>query len=88
MSLQYLKKELRYEVVVLHADKHESLLQGNIIFNGFGQACPNFLGKCLCDILRKVKSEVRELTAPAGSNTALIIYYTCSVHLSLALFLS
>ena len=58
VSLQYLKKELRYEVVVLHADKHESLLQGNIIFNGFGQACPNFLGKCLCDILRK-KSRVK-----------------------------
>ena len=44
--LQYLKKELSYEVDVLHADKHESLLQGDsIIFHGFGQACPNYLSK-------------------------------------------
>ena len=31
-----------YEVDVLNADKHESLLQvDSIIFDGFGQACPN-----------------------------------------------
>ena len=37
MSLQYLKKELSYEVNVLNADKHKSLLQvDNIIFDGFG----------------------------------------------------
>ena len=37
VSLQYLKKELSYEVDGLHADKHESLLQvRNITFNGFG----------------------------------------------------
>ena len=37
VSLQYLKKELSYEVDGLHADKHESLLQvHNITFNGFG----------------------------------------------------
>ena len=37
--------------------KHESLLQvDTIIFDGFGQACPKYLGKfaiSLCDILRK-----------------------------------
>ena len=27
VSLQYIKKELRYEVDVLHVDKYESLLQ-------------------------------------------------------------
>ena len=46
VSLQYLKKELSYEVDVLHADKHESLLQvDSIIFDGFGQAYPNYPGK-------------------------------------------
>ena len=32
VSLQYLKKELSYEVDVLQADKHESLLQVDSIF--------------------------------------------------------
>ena len=32
MSLQYIKKELSYEVDVLHADEHESLFQGDSIF--------------------------------------------------------
>ena len=46
VSLQYLKKELSYEVDVLHADKHESLLQDySIVFDGFGQTCPNYPGK-------------------------------------------
>ena len=40
VSLQYLKRELSYEVDVLHVDKPESLLQvDTIIFDGFGQAC-------------------------------------------------
>ena len=39
-------KELSYEVDVLRADKHECLLKvDSIIFYGFGQACPNNLGK-------------------------------------------
>ena len=42
VSLQYLQKELSYEVHVLHADEHEGLLQVNsIVFDGFGQACLN-----------------------------------------------
>ena len=46
VSLQYLKKELSYEVDVLHADKRESYLQvDSIIFDGCGQACPNYPGK-------------------------------------------
>ena len=59
MSLQYLEKDLIYEVDVLHVDKHESLLQiDKIIFDGFGQAWPYL--EYLCDILRKmsdIKSE-------------------------------
>ena len=43
VPLQYPKKESSYEVYVLHADKHESLLQvDSIIFNGCGQPCPNY----------------------------------------------
>ena len=54
MFLQYLKKELSYEVNVLHADKHESLLQvDSLIFYGFGQVC-----QYLCNILRK-KSRIK-----------------------------
>ena len=46
MSLQYLKKELSYRVDAVHADEHENLLQvDSIIFDGFNQACPNYLGK-------------------------------------------
>ena len=46
VSLQYLKKELSYEVDVLHAGKHESLLQvDSIIFVGFSQTCPKYPGK-------------------------------------------
>ena len=40
----------------LHPDKHESLLQVNsIIFDGFGQACPNYTVKFAIssDLLRK-----------------------------------
>ena len=36
-SFQYLNKEVSYEVEVMHADKHESLLQVDaIIFEGVG----------------------------------------------------
>ena len=43
ISLQYLKKELSDEVDFLHADKHESLLQIDImILMGGGQAFPKF----------------------------------------------
>ena len=48
MSLQYLKNKGRNEVDVLHADKHEYLLQVNtIIYSGFGLAPPNYSGKFL-----------------------------------------
>ena len=54
-SLWYLKKELSYEVDVLYADKHESLLQVDTIFYEVGQACLSTRTslKCLCDVLRK-----------------------------------
>ena len=46
VSLQYLRKELSYEVDVLHNDRDEYLLQvKSIIFDGFGQACPKYPGK-------------------------------------------
>ena len=56
MSLQFLKKEFSYAVDNLHADKHESLLQvDSIIFDGFGQTCPNYTIKFAIDsdLLRK-----------------------------------
>ena len=60
--LQYLKKELSYEVDVLHADKYESPLQADsIIFDGFGQACPKWPSKfslSLWHINKKVRNEV------------------------------
>ena len=46
MSLQYLKKDLSYEVDVFHAEGHGSFLQvDSIIFDGFGQACQKYPGK-------------------------------------------
>ena len=43
MSLQYLKKEVRDEVDFLHADKHQSFLQGDtIIIDGHDQAFSNY----------------------------------------------
>ena len=43
VSLQYVKKELIYEIDDLHDDIRESLLQADsIIFYGFSQACPNY----------------------------------------------
>ena len=43
VSLQYLKKELSYKVDVLHADKHESLLQVHTICGWTGM--PKILGQ-------------------------------------------
>ena len=44
MSLQYLKKEVRDEVDFLHADKHQSFLQGDtIIIDGHDQAVTKYL---------------------------------------------
>ena len=92
MSLQYLKKKLSYEVDLLHADKHESLLQvDSIIFDGFGQACPKYLGKfaiSLWHLKIEFRNEVRDLTALAGSYTTLTIYYTFKALPPLTLFLS
>ena len=57
MSLQYLENRLSYEVDVLHADKHESLLQvDNIILVGLARhaqsTCVNL--QCISYILRKL----------------------------------
>ena len=41
MSLQYIKEEVRDELDFLHAGKHQSFLQINIIFfHGSDQTCP------------------------------------------------
>ena len=56
MSLQYLKKELSYEVDILHADKHESLLQVMLLFlmGLVRQAQITRVNlQYLCDILKK-----------------------------------
>ena len=56
MSLQYLKKELIYEVGDLHADKHESLLQVDSIFlMGLAMHAQSTQVnlRYLCDIFRK-----------------------------------
>ena len=92
MSLQYLREELSYEVDVLHADKHGYLVQGDsTILDGFSQAFPNYLGKfamSLWHLKKEVRNEVRDLTAPPGSNTILLIYYTSNIFLPLTLFFS
>ena len=44
MPLQYLQKKVRDQVGFLHADKHQSFLQGGtIIIDGHGQAFPKVL---------------------------------------------
>ena len=84
MSLQYFKRELSYEAYVLHADKHEILLQINsIIFDGFGQACPNYPGKFvtfLKHLKKEVSYEVRYLSAVTGSNTLKFIIHPMFLH--------
>ena len=56
MSLQHLKKELSYEVDILHADKHESLLQVMLLFL-MGLARHAQITRVnlqyICDILKK-----------------------------------
>ena len=52
-----------------------------LIFDGFGQACPNYPGKFavyLFHFKKEVGNEVRDLAALAGSNTILTIYYKFS----------
>ena len=55
--MQYLKEKLCYEVDVLHADKHEIILQvDTVIFDWVGarHAQSTWASlECLCDILRK-----------------------------------
>ena len=53
MSLQYLKKEVRDEVDFLHADKHQSFLQGDtVIIDVHDQAFRNVSsGEGTCAIL-------------------------------------
>ena len=62
-----------------------------IIFDGVGHAYPKFLCKfvmSLRHLKKEVRNKVRDLTALAGSNTTLTIYYTSNVPPPLNLFLS
>ena len=50
-SLQYLKKEVIDKVDFLHADKHQSFLQGDaIIINGHDQAFSKYSKYQVCNI--------------------------------------
>ena len=50
ISLQYLKKEVRNGVHLLHADKHQKFLQVDIIvFDGSGLTCPKYPKHFYCD---------------------------------------
>ena len=74
----------------LHADRHGSLSQVDcIIFHGFGQACLNYPSKFAIPSWhqkKEVRNEVKDLTALAGSNATLTIYYTSNVLPPLTLF--
>ena len=87
VSLQYLKKELSYGVDVLHTDNCECLY--NIICDGFDQASkhPGKFAISFWHLKKEVRNEVRDLTALAGSNITLTIYYTFNVLPPLALFI-
>ena len=51
ISLQYLKKVMSDEVDFMHADQHESFLQiDTIVFDGDGQAFPEFLKQQVCNV--------------------------------------
>ena len=90
--MEYLKNELSNEADVLHADRHESVLQvDNIIFDGFGQGCPKYPAKfamSLWHLKKEDMNEVRDLTALSGSKAGLTIYYTFNFLPPLTLFLS
>ena len=59
MSLQDFKKELGYKVDVLHANKHESLLQvDSIILSEVYQVCTEYSGKFAISLWH-LKEEVR-----------------------------
>ena len=63
----------------------------SIIFDGFGQACPKYLGKfaiSLWHLKKEVRNEVRGLTTLDGSNTTLSIYYASDVLPLFTLFFS
>ena len=59
--MQYLKKEVRFGVDFLHADKHKSVLQiDTVIFDGVGQSFPNLPNSKLAMSLQYLKKEIRD----------------------------
>ena len=61
MSLQYLKKELKYEVDFLHGNENQSFLQGDtVIIGGHDQAFSNTQSNKFAISLQYLKKEVRD----------------------------
>ena len=61
MSLQYLKKEGRDEVDFLHADRHQTILQADIInLGGHGQACQSYPKQQVCKTFCVISQEKSE----------------------------
>ena len=61
ISLQYFKKEERGEVIFLHVDKHQTILQVDTIYHGWhGQSCPNTQNNKLVKSLQYLKKEMRD----------------------------
>ena len=60
--MQYLKKEEMDEVDFYHADKHQIILQVDIIkIGGYGKACPNYSKKNkVAKPLQYLKKKVRD----------------------------
>ena len=91
MSLHYLKKELSCGVDVLHAEKHENLLQVDSIIFDVCPGIPKISSKFAISfwhLKKEVRNEVRDLNAQAGSNTALTIFYKSNVLPPRTVFLS
>ena len=62
ISLQYLKKEVSGVVDFLHADKHKSFLQFDMIFDANRRAFPNLLKQNVCyDCLYNISKKKLEV---------------------------
>ena len=83
VSLQYLKKQLSYEVYILHADK---VFYKLIVL--FFMDLAKHAAISLWYLKKEVRNEVRNLTALVGSNATHTVYYTSNVLPLLTFFVS
>ena len=94
MSWEYLKKELSFKKSMFYMLINMKVIYkliDSIIFDEFGQACPNYQGKftiSLGHLKKRVRNEVRDSTELAVLGTSLVIYYTSNVIPPLTYFLS